>query len=242
MIGFVVCALLLAVLASAFVVPVLWRQDGTVVPSQPMRWTAVCLVTVLVLGTAGLYLLVGEPRAWDDRGDVLSEAPPPSTADGGMTQAQIEGMVARLAQRLQNQPDDAAGWRMLAKSYETLGRFPQAVEAYKHLLALQQPDPDLLTDYAVTLGMSLNQTLVGEPEAVIRQALQINPNHVQALALSGSADFEKRDYAQAMAQWRHLLSLVPPDADIRASIERNIAKAQSLAERDAEAQTKGARP
>jgi cytochrome c-type biogenesis protein CcmH len=159
-----------------------------------------------------------------------------------MTQAQIEGMVARLAQRLQNQPDDAAGWRMLAKSYETLGRFPQAVEAYKHLLALQQPDPDLLTDYAVTLGMSLNQTLVGEPEAVIRQALQINPNHVQALALSGSADFEKRDYAQAMAQWRHLLSLVPPDADIRASIERNIAKAQSLAERDAEAQTKGARP
>lgn len=153
-----------------------------------------------------------------------------------MTPAQIEGMVARLAQRLQSQPDDVAGWRMLAKSYETLERFPQAVAAYQRLLTLQTPDADLLTDYAVTLGMSHGQTLIGEPEAIINQALKLDPRHVQALALSGSAAFEARQYARAKAQWTKILNLIPQDAEIRASIEANIDKAQSLAEGEARRQ------
>lgn len=141
-------------------------------------------------------------------------------------------MVNRLTTRLQTQPDDAAGWRMLARSYETLGRFDEAVQAYQRLLALQQPDADLLTDYAVTLGMSQGRTLVGAPEAVIQQALSLNPRHVQALALAGSASFEKRDYQGAIATWRRLLSLVPPGDEVRASIEANIRKAEALAAKD----------
>lgn len=117
---------------------------------------------------------------------------------------------------------------MLAKSYETLGRFDDAVKAYKKVLTLEAPDPDLLTDYAVTLGMSKGQTLAGEPEVLIDEALKIDPNHVQALALSGSAAFEAGDYKRAVAQWQKLLSLVPADAEVRAGIERNVEKAQAL--------------
>lgn len=95
--------------------------------------------------------------------------------------------------------------------------------------ALQPPDADLLTDYAVTLGMSQGRTLVGAPEAVIQQALSLNPRHVQALALSGSASFEKRDYQGAIATWGQLLSLVPLGDEVRASIEANIRKAEALA-------------
>jgi cytochrome c-type biogenesis protein CcmH/NrfG len=225
-------------------------------PGAPKRWTAIWLLTALALLTFGLYAWVGEPLALDHvvepvaqraaspgaeapdaapNGQDQAQAQPP----GGMGQAQIEAMVSRLAQRLNQQPDDPAGWRMLAKSYETLGRFPLAVKAYQQLLKLQKPDADLLTDYAVTLGMSLNQTLVGEPEAIINQALALNPKHVQTLALSGSAAFEKRDYPAAIIQWQKILTLLPEHDDMRHSIESNIAKAQaqaqSLAERDAAA-------
>jgi cytochrome c-type biogenesis protein CcmH/NrfG len=250
MISFLTLATLLAVLASAFIVPALWREapnGATGKSEKPQRWTAVWLVTALVFITAALYIAVGSPRAFEPHDAPLIEAG--SAADGApeaanessggpqsngaapaMTQAQIEGMVDRLAQRLHTQPNDPQGWRMLARSYETLGRFPQAVHAYQELLKQSPPDADLLTDYAVTLGMSLNQTLIGEPEAVINQALKLNPNHIQALALSGSAAFEKQDYRQAIAQWTKLLSVVPADADMRPSIERNIAKARSLAD------------
>jgi cytochrome c-type biogenesis protein CcmH len=253
--SFLTFALLMVAAASLFVVPTLWRQApaGLDKAGAPQRWTAAWIVTGLVIVTAVLYIATGAPGALGPQPEsqaqarplaetaaaesaapqAPSEAPTPGAAPS-VTPAQIEGMVARLAQRLQTQPNDAAGWRMLAKSYETLERFPQAAAAYQRLLALQQPDADLLTDYAVTLGMSQGQTLVGEPETVINQALKLDPRHIQALALSGSAAFEAHDYARAKAQWTQILQLIPQDAEIRASIEGNIAKAESLAERDAQ--------
>jgi cytochrome c-type biogenesis protein CcmH len=113
------------------------------------------------------------------------------------------------------------------------------VKAYQELLKRQKPDADLLTDYAVKLGMSLNQTLVVEPEAVINQALALNPQHVQALALSGSAAFERRGYAAAISQWQKILRLLPEHDDMRQSIEANVAKALKLADRDETARGKG---
>lgn len=256
MTSFLILAFLMLAVASLFIVPPLWREAlaGLGKAGPPQRWTATLIVAGLVITTALVYTATGAPQtlgaplevqapeAKAPRGDVVADAAPPSdnpesptpaAADvPSVTPAQIEGMVARLAQRLQTQPDDAAGWRMLAKSYETLGRFPQAVAAYQRLLSLQAPDADLLVDYAVTLGMSQGQTLVGEPEAIINEALKLNPRHVQALALSGSAAFEAHDYARAKARWTQILNQLPPDSEIRASIERNIAKAQSLADHE----------
>jgi cytochrome c-type biogenesis protein CcmH len=245
--SFLILVILMVATASLFIVPTLWREAprGLTQSGPPQRWTAVWIVTGVLAVTVALYALTGAPQsllAQTAASADASAAPvdtPPATANGtngapAVTPAQIEGMVARLAQRLQSQPNDAAGWRMLAKSYETLERFPQAVAAYQRLLTLQPPDADLLTEYAVTLGMSQDQTLLGEPEALINQALKLDPRHIQALALSGSAAFEARDYNRAKAQWNKILSLIPPDAEMRASIESNIAKAQSLADRDAQ--------
>jgi cytochrome c-type biogenesis protein CcmH len=118
---------------------------------------------------------------------------------------------------------------MLAHSYETLRRFPAAVEAYRHLIALEPNNADVLTDCAVALAMTLNQDLSGEPERLIDRALAINPNHVQALALKGSAAYEHGDYARALGPWKKILATVPPGSDMAASIAASVAKAESLA-------------
>ena len=143
--------------------------------------------------------------------------------------AQIEAMVNRLAERLKNEPDDAEGWRMLAHSYETLRRFDAAVDAYRHLIALEPNNANELTDAAVALGMTLNQDLSGEPERLIDRALAINPNHVQALALKGSAAYERGDYAQAIPPWKRILAMVPQDSDMARSIGASVEKAEALA-------------
>jgi len=228
--------LALAMLAAAvlFIAPPLWRAvaigqlAGAAVPpvtTTPKRWAAIWLATGLAAITAALYALVGNPAALMPQ---PASAPAPTQAQGDIGQPQIEAMVSRLAQRLQTQPDDPQGWRMLAKSYETLGRFEDAVQAYQKLLKHQAPTADVLTDYAVTLGMSKGQALAGEPEVLINLALKLEPRHVQALALSGSAAFEQGDYQRAVLQWNKLLALIPKDADIRGSIERNVERAQSL--------------
>jgi cytochrome c-type biogenesis protein CcmH len=109
-----------------------------------------------------------------------------------------------------------------------LRRFNDAVSAYQKLIARAEPDADLLVDYAVALGMSKGQTLSGEPEAVLAQALKQAPGHPQALALSGSAAFERRDYALAVSHWQNLLTHMPADEDMRAGIQANIDKARAL--------------
>lgn len=242
--GFAVVSGALVLTAGACVTWPLWRARAAEPQPAIRRAWAAGLTVALAAFTAGVYVWVGTPQAlegpipvaqWEEPAASESEAPaaPEAPAPGGTTaptQAQIEGMVNRLATRLQTQPDDAAGWRMLARSYETLGRFDEAVQAYQRLMQLQPPDADLLTDYAVTLGMSQGRTLVGAPEAVIQQALSLNPRHVQALALAGSASFERRDYQGAIATWGQLLSLVPPGDEVRASIEANVRRAESLAE------------
>lgn len=44
-------------------------------------------------------------------------------------QAMIRSMVERLAERLKDEPDDAAGWRRLARAYEVLGEADKAKDA-----------------------------------------------------------------------------------------------------------------
>lgn len=224
MILFGVVSALLVLLAGLFFVPVLWRGVSVgpdVGPGQ--KWVALVLLLSLFLATAGIYSRVGTFSALDRPSEPVASPSLP-------TAEQIQGMVSGLAQRLKDQPDDVKGWRMLARSYETMGRFEDAAGAYRKVISLQTPDADLLTDYAVVLGMTQGQTLVGEPEAMLAKALALNPLHIQALALSGSAAFERRDYAQAISFWQTLLKQVPPDAPMRDSIQANIDKAAALKE------------
>ncbi|RZI84779.1 MAG: c-type cytochrome biogenesis protein CcmI [Rubrivivax sp.] len=200
--------------------------------NQRQPWTALAVALAVAGIGLSLYAKLGTPKALEAASLVQTPAEP-SVADGppAVTEAQIEGMVARLAEKLKAKPDDAQGWRMLARSYETLRRFDQAVEAYQHLLTLQPNDANVLVDYAVTLAMSSGQSLTGEPERVIQRALALDPDNVQALALAGSAAFERRDYAQAIKPWQQVLARVPPESSMAESIKASIAKAQALAAR-----------
>jgi cytochrome c-type biogenesis protein CcmH len=205
-------------------------------PRQP--WTA----TFVTLGVSAIavsfYTVAGTPAALQasaqsvaaqQNGTQTAQTPPFAAGpDGEMTSAQIEGMVQRLAAKLAAQPDDEQGWRMLIRSYETLRRFDEAAAAYAKLLKLVPETPELLADYAVVLGMARGQTLAGEPEKLIQRALVLDPDNLQALALAGSAAFERKDYANAVKPWQRLLAQVPQESEMARSIGAGIDKARAL--------------
>lgn len=234
MTAFIVVALGMALLACTFI----WRPLSTPGEAPAARGLALALSAGLVAFSALVFAwVVRDPLPLDriegEAAGVATPLAPAPAASGAAAPTElppeaIAAMVQRLADRLKDQPDDAPGWRMLARSYENLGRFGEAVQAYRSLLRVQGPDADVLSHYAVALGMTLGQRLSGEPEAALQEALRLDPRHPQALALSGSAAFEREDYAAAIAQWEKLLSLIPPDSDMRASIEANVAKARTL--------------
>jgi cytochrome c-type biogenesis protein CcmH len=93
---------------------------------------------------------------------------------------EVEAMVAKLAARLEQNPDDANGWAILARSYATMQRFPEAVAAYAKAAALTRDDANLLADYADALAASAGRNLEGKPLELVKQALKINPNQWMA--------------------------------------------------------------
>ena len=103
------------------------------------------------------------------------------------------------------------------------------ISALADLVKRRPNDANLLADYAVALAMSTGQQLAGEPEQLIQRALALDPKNVQALALSGSVRFERKDYAGAIALWRQVLAQAPADSAIAESIADSIAKARVLA-------------
>jgi len=187
------------------------------------RWVAVLAGIAMPALAVGLYVLLGNPAALNPQVPVQDDQAHAVNAE------QINAMVAKLANHLKEKPDDVEGWGMLARSYNTLGRFADAADAYAHLEKLMPPNADLLADHADSLAMAQNKSLFGEPEKMVERALALDPNHVKALALSGGVAFERKDYRRAIAQWKKLQPLVTQDTDMAQSVASSIAEAEQLA-------------
>ncbi len=185
------------------------------------RAPAVIAGLAVPLLAIGLYFVVGSPRA-------LAPLTIPADTSNGVTAEQVEAMVAKLAERMKQNPDDSQGWAMLGRSYAVMNRFEDAAAAYARAVERVPESPHLLADYADALAMARGQSLLGEPEALIQRALKIDPNHGKSLALAGTIAFEKKDYAAAIQYWEKLATQVPPDSDMARGVQASIAEARGL--------------
>jgi cytochrome c-type biogenesis protein CcmH len=192
------------------------------IPSKP--WTAIAVGLAIPAMTISLYFYLGSPAAFKPV-DVAGAQEPAAA----VTAEQIASMVSGLEQKLKVKPDDPDGWYMLARSFHALKKYPESADAYAKLVKLVPDNADLLADYADALAMAQNRSLQGEPEKIIGRALALDPKNLKALALAGSAAFDRRDFQAAATQWKKILLLVPPDSETARSIMSNIGEAQSLA-------------
>lgn len=186
------------------------------------NWAIAAVIAVPIL-TVALYLMLGKPGGLD------SQHQTSASQSQGVTQEQINAMVDGLSQRLKTKPDDVEGWAMLGRSYVQLRRYGDASAAYARATALLPNNAQLLADYADVLAMNNGRSMLGEPEKIIQQALEADPNNIKALALAGTAAFQHKEYRKAIEEWQKLLKLVPADSQIARQIDANISQVEGLA-------------
>jgi len=201
-------------------------EYGQPAAPQPAGWrpnTAAALAVGLLLPLAVAlgYWQLGNPIALSGTG---------TTSEPGhsVSRDQMESLVERLAARMQQTPDDAEGWMLLGRSLNTMGQYERAAQAYARAAQLVPKDAGLLADYADTLAMAQGRKLEGEPFAIVKRALEIDPAHVKALALAGTAEFDRRNYAAAIAYWERILKVVPAESEFAQSVAGSIAEARTL--------------
>ncbi|MDI3515068.1 MAG: c-type cytochrome biogenesis protein CcmI [Gammaproteobacteria bacterium] len=199
---------------------------------RPSRgWAIGMALTVPALAIAG-YLMIGEPDALD-----------PKNIEGqqGFTREQVEEMVGTLVQRLEQEPENAEGWSMLARTYMVLQDYPKAAAAYARLDKLTPNDPDVLSDWADATA-AIHDSVVGEAEALAKRALEAAPTHPKALALAGTAAYQRDDFAGAAALWERILAQIPPGDQVAQGVRASINDARAKAGMPPLADGEGAAP
>jgi cytochrome c-type biogenesis protein CcmH len=181
----------------------------------PSRKTAIVILLLLPILALLAYGILGKPQALD---------PQQTVAQPKMTPEQINAMVARLAERMQANPDDMQGWLMLARSYKTMGRYEEAVAAYGRAEKVINDDPELLASYAETIAMATGKGLTGKPAQLIARALKVDPQNPHALFLAGAAAMEAGDNKKGIAYWETLLPQVEPGSEIDQMLRSGIDK------------------
>ena len=204
-------------------------KKGATTGPLDARSTAYLLGFGLPLVAIIFYLKVGEPNLITNPAPVGAPPAAESAAPPERTQAQIEANVAKLAERLKSNPNDAQGWTMLARSYSSMEKYGEAVGAYEKATELNPKDADLLAEYAFVTGMAGGKTLEGKPTELINRALKIDPDNPKALQLAGSAAFQAKDYNKAVDYWQRVLKKVPPNSEVSETINARINEAKSLA-------------
>lgn len=174
-------------------VPLLRRSPAQLAPAT---WTALAAAGVLVIGSATLY------ATWTN----WKWGPEPA-ADSPQT------MVARLARKLERDPQDLQGWLMLGNSYTVLQQYPLAVRAYERADRLAGgQNAEALVGEAEALTMGDEAELTGRAGRILEQALALDPNSPKALFFGGAAALRRGELALGKERFQRLLSLNPPES------------------------------
>lgn len=175
------------------------RAEKTVpAPAPTARFkTALVLAAAIPIVAGLLYARLGAPDAFSPLATATQDS-------HQMTGAQVEEMTAKLAARLEKEPDNIDGWVMLARTYYSQRKFEEASRAYEKLTALLPNEPALYADYADALAMAQGRKIAGKPMELVMKALALDPNQWKALAMAGTEAFDRKDYKGAVEYWERL--------------------------------------
>jgi cytochrome c-type biogenesis protein CcmH len=184
------------------------------------RLIAVLAVAVLVpVGALATYGLLGSPA--------IPDFPFASRdADQRILAGQdMAALLERLKVRLERQPDDIRGWFLLGRSSMTLGKYDQAVQAYRKAISLGADDPDLAVDYAEAMTAAAGSTVPDEARKIFDDTLANRPLNTKARYYVGLSQAQRGDVRAALQTWVDLRAISPADAPWRIMVEGQITRA-----------------
>lgn len=201
------CAVMIVAALVLVLLPLLRDVPAEAKEKAPARAVpaAVAVMVVLPLAASAFYGATSN-FPWDNQA-ALASGGAGHAQDGGS----MEEVTRTLEARLEQNPGDAEGWRMLGRTYLVSGRPADAVAAYEKARALTGGrDAGLELDLAEALVLTEQPEAQQRAQGMIEAALAADADSQKALWYSGVLAARGGDTETAKARFGRLLELDPP--------------------------------
>lgn len=189
------------------------------------RMTAIAGLVLMPAGALALYFTLGSPD--------LPGQPLALRTRSPIASNDIQTMVAEVENHVAKNPNDGKGWEVLGPVYMRLGRYDDAVRAWRNAIAINGSNAQREASFGEAVVASANGVVTDEAKAAFDRALKIDPQDVMARFYKGMTADQDGKRAEAEKIWNDLIASAPPNAPwievVRHALARNAPAAPQAA-------------
>jgi cytochrome c-type biogenesis protein CcmH len=180
------------------------------------RAAAVMAMVGLPIVAVAFYLPLGSPRLGDFPLAQRNRAPDVAQP--------LDNLVAQVEQHLEKNPADGRGWNVLAPVLERLGRYDEAVRAFRNSITYNGESALRRADLGEAIAAAAGGIVTAEARAEFERAIALNAEDVKASYFLGLAAEQDGRASEATSIWRAMLAKAPTDAPWRPLVQAALAR------------------
>ncbi len=190
-------------------------DSGRTAPAQSnlrlRRASAILALIALPVAAATFYLSLGSPQLGD-----FPLAERSRVADANQP---LDNLVAQVEAHLEKNPTDGRGWNVLAPVLARLGRYDEAIRAFRNSITYNGDSAERRSDLGEALIGSAGGVVTTEAKAEFERAVAQNAVDPKANYFLGLAAEQDGRQADAASIWRAMLEKAPAEAPWRPLVQ-----------------------
>src|SRR4051794_6172035 len=180
------------------------------------RAVAVIAFVGLPLMAVAVYLPLGSPK--------LPDFPLSERAQAPAASQPLDNLVAQVEAHLEKNPTDGRGWNVLAPVLAKLGRFDDAIRAYRNAITYAGDSAPRRADLGETIALAAGGVVTSEAKAEFERAIALNADEAKASYYLGVAAEQDGRAPEAASIWRAMLARAPADAPWRGVVQSALSR------------------
>jgi cytochrome c-type biogenesis protein CcmH len=183
------------------------------------RALGVAAVLAVPLVSWGIYAAIGSPD--------LPSQPLAARLEKTPADSTVDELVAQAEAHLAANPGDGRGWDVLAPIYARLGRYGEAVTAYRNAIRLDGASGARESGLGEAIAGSAGGMVTADAQAAFMRALKLEPGQPKASFYLASALAQEGKIKEAVAAWQAMATALPADSPWRDAVGQALAEANS---------------
>ncbi|WP_309084088.1 c-type cytochrome biogenesis protein CcmI [Chelativorans sp.] len=182
------------------------QEKSGAAPQHAKLAGAIAMAAVLAVPVVswGLYAMLGSPG--------LPTLPLQARLQQDPSGASLDELIARTEAHLADNPEDARGWEVLAPVYARLGRYGDAIAAYRRTIALAGATADREAGLGEAMVGQSGGVVTADAEAAFRRAMDLDKANSRARFYTAMARAQEGRHEEARAIWQEMSESLPDDS------------------------------